>query len=197
MRILVVGEGVQCDAIADALEEGEYGVKRTLKIDEEEDVCVYHTVVTCGQDEKVIFSVLDVVEKAMEAECPTPRIVALVHDEQVGNLLSRLGADVVLPADALAQIVAAIVVHPYAGTLLLNAISGRMKISSKECTEVEGCDPYQLAGPRGIPIALLVRGRWEPPERTLKPGDMVVFIELGKEKPYWERPSVRTSRTLE
>jgi len=193
-----VGEGVQCDAIASVLEEGEYSVKRITKIEEEEDICIYHTVVTCGQDERVIYTVLDVVEKALEAECPTPRIVALVHDEQVGNLLSRLGADVVLPANALAQIVAAIVVHPYAGMLLLNAISGKMRISSKECTEAEGCDPYQLAGPKGIPIALLIRGRWEPPERELKPGDIVVYIDLGKgEKRYEERPSVRTSRTLE
>ncbi|UXD22781.1 hypothetical protein IPA_08185 [Ignicoccus pacificus DSM 13166] len=177
-----MGEGVQCDAVAEVLEEGGADLKRTSKVDEKEDVCIYHTVVACGEDERVIYTVLDVVEKAFEAECTVPKIVALVHDEQVGLLLSRLGADVVLPADALAQVVAALVAHPYAGTLLYNALKGTINIGSKECTDPEGCDPYQLAGPKGIPIAILVRGRWEPPEKTMKPGDIVVFFELSKLK---------------
>jgi len=177
LRVLMVGEGVQCDAIAEVLEEGDADLKRVKKLDEREDVCVYHTVVACGQDERVIYTVLDVVEKAIEAECTTPKIVALVHDEQVGVLLARLGADVVLPANALAQVVAALVAHPYAGMMLFNALFGKIKVSSKECTDAKGCDPYQLAGPKGIPIATLVRGRWEPP-RPMKPGDIVIYFEV-------------------
>ncbi len=180
MRALMVGEGVHCDAIAEVLEEGDVDVKRVIRLEEDEDVCVYHTVVACGEDERVIYTVLDVVEKTIEAECTTPKIVALVHDEQVGVLLTRLGADVVLPANALAQIVAALVAHPHAGMLLLNALSGKMKVASKECMGPKGCDPFQLAGPKGIPIAILVRGRWEPPDREMKPGDIVVYFEIQK-----------------
>ena len=162
--------------LMDYLEETNVPAKHLERFGEE-DICSYTNIIVCGEDESVVYTVLEVVENAMEVECNIPKLVALVHDEDLGRLLSRLGADVVISANILAQVMALLAVHTYAGMFLLNVIAGKMELLSKECIEKKGCDPYQLAGKDGIPIALLVRGRWEPPIRRMKPGDMLIYIK--------------------
>ncbi len=179
MRLLVVGKGVQCEILVEYAQEANLPVKYLESLGNE-DICSYTNIIVCGEDESVIYTVLDIVENAIEVDCEVPKLVALVHDEDIGKLLSRLGADVVISANILAQIMALLGVHPYAGSFLLEIVKGNMELSSKECIERKGCDPYQLAGKDGIPMALLVRGRWEPPTRRMKPGDVLIYIKKRK-----------------
>ncbi|ALU12333.1 hypothetical protein EYM_02545 [Ignicoccus islandicus DSM 13165] len=176
-----MGRGTQCDMLNEYVEEANIAAKYLEEFGEGEDICSYTNIIVCGEDESVIYAVLDIVESAIESECEVPKLVALVHDEEVGRLLSRLGADVVISANILAQIMALLAVHPYAGMFLLNIVTGKMELASKECIERKGCDPYQLAGKDGIPMALLVRGRWEPPIRRMKPGDMLIYIRTKRQ----------------
>jgi len=174
LRILVVGKSDECDLIAKMLEEGGYEVKKVEEV--VEDVCFYHAAICCGSDEEVLYNVLEIYSVATENECQAPRIIALADDPNVRKVLERLGTDVVLPINAVARIVASLTMYPYAGLLLLNAMKGELKISSKECLDERGCDAFALAGEKGIPIAVFSRGRWKPPGTNLKPGDVVVYF---------------------
>ncbi|ABU82015.1 hypothetical protein Igni_0833 [Ignicoccus hospitalis KIN4/I] len=174
-----MGEGEECSVISETMEKGGYEVKRAPRVEEDEDVCFYQAVISCGGDEDVIQSVLDVYSLALENDCQAPRIIALADDPNVRVILERLGADVVLPVNAVARIAASIATYPYAGLLLLNAMKGELKVASKECLNSEGCDAFTLAGEKGIPIAVLSRGRWMPPSTNLKPGDIVVYFVVG------------------
>jgi len=176
LRVLIVGEGEQCPVIAEVLEQGGYEVKQVKSLEEVEDICFYHAVVCCGEDEDVIQSVLDTYSLTLENDCQAPRIVALANDPNVRVMLERLGTDVVLPINAVARVAASITTYPYAGLLLLKAMRGELEIASKECLSTKGCDAYSLAGERGIPIAVYSRGRWVPPNVNLKPGDIVVYF---------------------
>lgn len=177
MSALVVGRSGYCVAFSKALEENGIEVKRVSTIEQVDDICIYDTVVSCEEnDEIVIHSVLTAVLMAIENDCPTPKIIALVQDEHIRKVLERFGADTVLPVNILARVMASLVLYPYAGTLLLQTLKGSLPVHSVECASKEGCDPYSLIGKAGIPIAVYSRGRWKPPRGILKPGDILIYL---------------------
>ncbi len=177
MNAVVVGTSGFCHAFTRALEENGVEVKRISRIEQIDDICIYDTVISCEEnDEVTIHTVLSAVLMALENDCTPPKIIALVQDEHIKKVLERFGADMVLPVNVLARVVAWLVVYPYAGTLLLHALKGTLPVHSIECTSDEGCDPYSMIGRKGIPIAVYSRGRWKPPKGTLKPGDVLIYL---------------------
>ncbi len=177
MNAVVVGTSGFCHAFSRALEENGFEVKRVVRIEQIEDICVYDTIISCEEnDEITIHTVLSAVLMALENDCTPPKIIALVQDEHIRKILERFGADMVLPINVLARVTASLVLYPYAGTLLLHILKGTLQVHSIECTSDKGCDPYSMIGKKGIPIAVYSRGRWKPPKGILKPGDVLIYL---------------------
>ena len=175
MFVLLIGKGAECDALVEVLQEE--GIEfRRIEGDVNqvaEEICSFTHVMACGGMEESVHTVLEVLALVHELGCKVPRIIALASDEKVARLLERAGAELVLPAGALASIVALILAHPYAGMLLYKALL-EDKLIMEECTEME-CDAYEMAK-GGIPLGVYSRRGWVPPGK-MKIGDVLIYIK--------------------
>ncbi len=175
MFVLVIGKGAECDALVEVLQEEGIELKRIEGDVNQvaEEICNFTHIMACGGIEEPVHTVLEILALVRELGCKMPRIIALASDDKVARLLERAGAELVLPAGALASIVALILAHPYAGMLLYKALL-EDKLVMEECTEIE-CDAYEMAK-GGIPLGVYSRRGWVPPGK-MKIGDVLVYIK--------------------